>query len=83
MKKFIDKKFFIINELLVSGDSSIKTNKRDSVIFPTFVGKTVQIHNGKNFTKLVIIKEMVGHKLGEFIKTRKTFTYKKKKNKKK
>jgi ribosomal protein S19 len=81
MKKFIDKKFFIINELLVSDDSSIKTNKRDSVIFPTFVGKTVQIHNGKNFTKLVIIKEMVGHKLGEFIKTRKTFTYKKKKKK--
>jgi ribosomal protein S19 len=82
MKKFINKKFFIINELLVSDDSAIKTNKRDSVIFPTFVGKTVQIHNGKNFTKLVIIKEMVGHKLGEFIKTRKTFTYKKKKKKK-
>jgi ribosomal protein S19 len=68
-----------INKQLVIDVSNIKTNRRNSIIFPTFVGKTVQIHNGKNFTKVTIIKEMVGHKLGEFVRTRKTFKYKKNK----
>ena len=79
MKKFLNNKFFIINEPLVAETSNIKTNKRNSIIFPTFVGKTVQVHNGKDYTKITIIKEMIGHKLGEFVKTRKTFKYKKKK----
>ena len=79
MKKFFNNKFFIINEPLAAETLNIKTNKRNSRIFPTFVGKTVQVHNGKDFTKIIIIKEMIGHKLGEFVKTRKTFKYKKKK----
>lgn len=79
MKKFLNNKFFIINEPLVAETLNIKTNKRNSIIFPTFVGKTVQVHNGKDYTKILIIKEMIGHKLGEFVRTRKTFTYKKKK----
>ena len=45
--------------------------------FKLFVGKTVQVHNGKDYTKIIIVKEMIGHKLGEFVKTRKTFKYKK------
>lgn len=79
MEKFFNNKFFIINEPLAAEISNIKTNNRNSTIFPTFVGKTVQVHNGKDFTKIIIIKEMIGHKLGEFVKTRKTFKYKKKK----
>lgn len=79
MKKFFNNKFFIINEPLVAETSNIKTNKRNSIIFPNFVGKTVQVHNGKDYIKIIIIKEMIGHKLGEFVKTRKTFKYKKKK----
>jgi ribosomal protein S19 len=79
MKKFLYNKFSIINESLTAEISNIKTNRRNSIIFPTFVGKIVQIHNGKDYTKILIMKEMIGHKLGEFVKTRKTFTYKKKK----
>ena len=79
MEKLFNNKFFIINEPLVAETSNIKTNKRNSIIFPTFVGKTVQVHNGKDYTKIIILKEMIGHKLGEFAKTRKTFKYKKKK----
>jgi len=79
MKKFFNNKFFIINEPLVAEISNIKTNRRNSIIFPAFVGKTVQVHNGKDYTKITIIKEMIGHKLGEFVRTRKTFKYKKKK----
>lgn len=79
MKKRINNRKLIINKQLVVSESNIKTNKRNSTIFPTFVGKTIEIHDGKNFIKVTILKEMVGHKLGEFVKTRKTFKYKKNK----
>lgn len=55
-----------------------QTNSRKTVITPVFIGKTVTIHNGKIFLKLKITDEMLGHKLGEFSPTRKTFTFKKK-----
>lgn len=73
------KNLFIINKQLVAEVSNIKTNKRNSTILPIFVGKTIQIHNGKSFTKVTVLKEMVGHKLGEFVRTRKNFKYKKNK----
>jgi len=56
----------------------IKTISRQSVIIPKFIGYTVQIHNGKTFSKLKITEDMVGHKLGEFSPTRKRFSFKKK-----
>jgi len=43
------------------------------------MGLTFQIYNGKTFITIKIIDEMIGHKLGEFISTRKQFSYKKKK----
>lgn len=42
------------------------------------VGKSFNVHTGKEFMKVTITNEMVGHKIGEFCLTRKTFTYKKK-----
>lgn len=44
---------------------------RRSVILPQFVDKTVNIHNGKQFIRLKIHEEMIGHKFGEFALTRK------------
>jgi len=46
---------------------------------PKFIGITLRAYNGKTFTILKIIEEMVGHKIGEFVSTRKQFSYKKKK----
>ena len=37
------------------------------------------IYNGKNFQKLIISKDMVGYKFGEFILTRKVVRFNKKK----
>ena len=73
MKKFIDNKLFLINNT-----KEIEIKPRNFTILPSYVGKTVQIHNGKNLVKVTIIKEMVNHKLGEFAKTRKNFKFKKK-----
>jgi small subunit ribosomal protein S19 len=57
----------------------IKTTSKNSMIVPKFVGITLQIYNGKTFITIKIIEEMINHKLGEFISTRKQFSYKKKK----
>lgn len=53
------------------GKSSIKTWSRSSAIAPEFVGHTFQVHNGKDFISVLIVEDMVGHKLGEFAPTRK------------
>ncbi|PIP60407.1 30S ribosomal protein S19 [Candidatus Uhrbacteria bacterium CG22_combo_CG10-13_8_21_14_all_47_17] len=49
----------------------IKTWSRASTITPEMVGVTFAVHNGKAFINVVVIENMVGHKLGEFSPTRK------------
>jgi small subunit ribosomal protein S19 len=48
----------------------IKTWSRDCTIVPEFVGQTFLAHNGRQFLKLFVTEDMVGHKLGEFAPTR-------------
>lgn len=57
---------------------------RNSAIPYGLIGKTVFIHTGKNFVKIIITREKVGFKFGEFAYTRKhtSKASKKKKNKK-
>ena len=61
--------------------NNIKTVSKNSILLPKFFGLTLQIYNGKTFITIKVINEMIGHKLGEFVSTRKQFSYKKKKNK--
>lgn len=49
----------------------IKTWSRDSVITPEMVGFTFGVHNGRIHIPVLIVENMVGHKLGEFAPTRK------------
>lgn len=48
----------------------IKTWSRRSTIFPSFVGLTIAVHNGRQHVPVFITEDMVGHKLGEFALTR-------------
>ena len=48
----------------------IKTWSRDCTIIPEFIGVTFLIHNGRQFTRLYVTEDMIGHKLGEFAPTR-------------
>jgi small subunit ribosomal protein S19 len=52
-------------------DGVIKTWARSSEIPPEMVGYTLGVHNGKDFIEVKITEEMIGHRLGEFSKTRK------------
>jgi small subunit ribosomal protein S19 len=39
-------------------------------VVPEFISKTFLVHNGKEFRKVFVTENMVGHKLGEFSPTR-------------
>ena len=49
----------------------VQTWSRRSTIFPEFVGHTIAVHNGKEHLPVYVTEDMVGHKLGEFVATRK------------
>ena len=64
----LQKKIDAMNESGIN--SVIKTWSRASMISPDFVGKTIGVHNGRQFIPVFITENMVGHKLGEFSPTR-------------
>ena len=60
-----------VNEMNEKGDKSvIKTWSRRSTIFPSFVGHTIAVYDGKKHVPVYVTEDMVGHKLGEFVATR-------------
>ncbi len=44
----------------------VRTHIREAVILPSWVGMTFEVHNGKEFTRVDITANMLGHRLGEF-----------------
>ncbi len=75
-RRFILKNFDVIEKFIkmcekkLSRNKKIKTHARDLVIMPKLVGLTISVHSGRNFQDVMILPEMVGHKLGEFAMTR-------------
>ncbi len=49
----------------------VRTHCRDMVILPEMVDLTIAVHNGKEFSRIKIIPQMIGHVLGEFAVTNK------------
>ncbi|MDD2444713.1 MAG: ribosomal protein S19 family protein [Candidatus Nanoarchaeia archaeon] len=64
-------KFVKRSEKKLAKDKLIKTHDRELIIVPKMVGKTIYIYNGKEYEKVLIIEQMLGHRLGEFALTRK------------
>ena len=59
----------------------IKIFNKNLTIMPKDIDNIFNIYNGKDFIKIKILKDMIGYKFGEFINTRKRYTYKKTKKK--
>ena len=60
-----------VEELNNKGEKKVlKTWSRSSTIFPSFVGHTIAVHDGRKHVPVYITEDMVGHKLGEFVPTR-------------
>ncbi|TXT56438.1 MAG: 30S ribosomal protein S19 [Candidatus Thorarchaeota archaeon] len=53
-------------------DAVVRTHCRDMVILPEMVDLTVAVHNGREFIRIKILPQMIGHVLGEFAITTKT-----------
>ena len=60
-----------ISQLKPGDKTVVKTWDRASTITPEMVGFKIGVHNGKEHIEINIIENMVGHKLGEFVLTRK------------
>ena len=48
----------------------IKTCSRRSTIYPSFIGLTFAVYDGRKHVPVYVQEDMVGHKLGEFVPTR-------------
>ena len=67
-KKFMEK--------LEKGKPKLRTHRRDIIITPNMVEKTVEIYNGKKFVPITITGEMLGYYFGELVQTRKIASHK-------
>ena len=61
----------ILLKKLRNNEKNIETHCRDMVILPEMIGKTIKVHQGKEFVPILIEADMTGHCLGEFVLTRK------------
>ena len=60
-----------VDEMNKNGEKKVlKTWSRASTIFPSFVGHTIAVHDGRKHVPVYVTEDMVGHKLGEFAPTR-------------
>ena len=61
----------LMEKIIASKDSKrpVRTHCRDFIILPELIGATVQVHNGKEFLRVSLIPETLGHFLGEFAPT--------------
>ena len=48
-----------------------RTRCREMIILPEMIGCKIGVHNGKEYVPLEIKPEMLGHRLGEMVMTRK------------
>ena len=67
---------YIFKEIYLAKKSNLKQKiillrSKNSIIFPLFVGNIFSVYNGHKFVNIVVNKDMVGYKFGEFITTRK------------
>ena len=59
-------------ERIISSKESkrpVKTHCRDFIILPELIGTTVQVNNGREFLRVSLIPETLGHFLGEYAPT--------------
>ncbi len=69
---YIEAKLLLkVQKMEESGEQQVtSTSTRRSTIPPEFVGHTFAVHNGRKFSPVYVVENMVGHKLGEFAPTR-------------
>ena len=60
-----------VDEMNKAGENKVlKPWSRATTVFPSFVGHTIAVHDGRRHVPVYVTEDMVGHKLGEFAPTR-------------
>ncbi len=61
----------LMEKIISSQDTKrpVRTHCRDFIILPELIGATVQVHNGREFLRVSLIPETLGHYLGEYAPT--------------
>ncbi|MHA1226502.1 MAG: 30S ribosomal protein S19 [Candidatus Hodarchaeales archaeon] len=61
----------LMEKIIASKESKkpIRTHCRDFIILPELIGATVHVYNGKEFLRVTLLPEMLGHYLGEYAPT--------------
>ena len=72
----IDNKSPKILSKVESGKKKLRTHRRDVVVIPSLIGKTIEVYNGQKFIPVTVTEEMLGHYLGEFSQTRRVAQHK-------
>ncbi len=57
------------------GNGKVRTHIRSMIVMPEMVGRSIELHNGKEFMKVDLQPEAVFHYLGEFALTRRRVTH--------
>ena len=65
IEEFVNK-----GKIKIEKNKPIRTHKRDLIVVPEMVGWKIFIYNGNKFVPVEVVKEMLGHKFGEFAPTR-------------
>jgi small subunit ribosomal protein S19 len=64
-----------IMQKVKDGETTVRTHRRDMLIFPDLVGLNLEIYNGKSFEKVEVMPEMMGHYFGEYSMTRRRVSH--------
>ncbi|MBR2984293.1 MAG: 30S ribosomal protein S19 [Clostridia bacterium] len=70
---YVEERLFNRIEAMNAGKAErkvVKTWSRSSTIFPSFIGHTIAVHDGRKHVPVYVTEDMVGCKLGEFAPTR-------------
>lgn len=70
MSRSVWKNLKILKKKQLNLTGSIKVWQRSSLITSSLIGKTIFVYNGKIFKKIIINREKIGYKFGEFSGTR-------------
>ena len=55
----------------IKDKTKLKTWSRSTTILPQLLSKKIEVYNGQKFISFMVTEQMLGHKLGEFSRTKK------------
>jgi small subunit ribosomal protein S19 len=69
-KGFTERPKKLLGKIKKYPDKFHKTHERDMIIIPEMIDAKLGVYNGKEFVRVTVKPEMIGHRLGEFSMTR-------------